>query len=184
MPPIVFDTNTANLVAAIAASLAAFASSISVIISRKALNRTTEQTNILTKQFQLAELARKEAARPRLTVEIAKYQPPEVGQLRSDIGFTVRNAGSVGFQVVRLRTQSGNTQNQDVTRSIEVHPGYPAETFVNILPVDRCNPPVLKAWFEIQTADGVRRRHAAEWELRRDQFALLKSELAEEVASK
>jgi len=180
MPPIRFDTNTANLVAAIAASLAALVSAVSVIISVKALDRATEQTKILTKQFELAEIARKEAARPRLTVEISKYRPPEIGQLRSDIGFTLRNAGQVGFHVVSLRTQSGNTQNQDVTRSIEVHPGYPAETFVNILPVDCCNPPILKAWFETETADGVRRRLAAEWEMRLGQFALLKSEMAED----
>jgi hypothetical protein len=38
---------------------------------------------------------------------------------------------------------------------------YTVETFVNILPVDRCNPPLLKARFEIETTDGVRRRHAA-----------------------
>jgi|SRR6266851_3279506 hypothetical protein len=72
MYPIGSDTNTANLVAAIAASLAALASSISVIISVLALRRTTEQTDILTKQFDLAEQARKESARPRLTVEISK----------------------------------------------------------------------------------------------------------------
>jgi len=72
MPPIVFDTNSANLIAAIAASLAAFAAFISVIVSVLALRRTTKQTGILTEQFKIAELARKEAARPRLTVEISK----------------------------------------------------------------------------------------------------------------
>ena len=180
MPPIKFDTNTANLIAAIAASLAALASSISVIVSVLALRRTTKQTDILTTQFDLAELARKEAVRPRLTVEISKYKPPDAGQMCGDVSFTLRNAGQVGFRLVSLRTQSGTTQNQDVTCSIEVHPGYPAETFVNIQPVDRCNPPVLKAWFEIETPDRIRRRHAAEWELRRSQFILLKSEMAED----
>jgi hypothetical protein len=183
MPLIGFDMNTASQLAAIAASLAALASSVSVIISVKSLNRTTKQTDILTKQFELAELARKESARPRLTAAISKYQPPEVGQLRGDVSFTLRNAGHVGFQVVSVRTQSGNTQNQDVTCSIEVHPGYPEEIVANILPPATYNPPVFKAWFEIETPDGVRRRHAAEWELRRDQFALLKSEIAEELAS-
>jgi len=64
--------------------------------------------------------------------------------------------------------------------SIVVHPGYPAEIVASILPPGGYNPPVLKAWFEIEMADGVRRRHAAEWELRRSQFVLLKSEMAEE----
>jgi hypothetical protein len=181
MPPIRFDTNAANLVVAIAACLAAFASSISVIISAKALRRTTKQTDILVKQFELAELARTVAARPRLTVEISKYQPPESDQLRSDLSCRLRNAGHVGFQVVSVRTHSGNSQNQDLTCSIEVHPGYPAEIVANVLPPATYNPPVLKAWFEIETPDGVRRRHAAEWELRRGTgFALLKSEIAEE----
>jgi hypothetical protein len=57
MHPIGADTNTANLVAAIAASLAALASSMSVIISALALRRTTEETDILTKQS-------KEVSRP------------------------------------------------------------------------------------------------------------------------
>ena len=83
--------------------------------------------------------------------------------------------------MVSVRTQSGDTQNQDVTRSIEVHPGYPAEIVANVLPPATYNPPILKAWFEIKTPDGVRRRHAAEWDLRRGpSFALLKSEIAEE----
>lgn len=181
MPSITFDTNAANLIAAIAASLAAIASSISVIISAKALKKTTKQTEILTAQFERAELARTEAARPRLTVEVSKYQPPESDQLRSDLSFTLRNAGHAGFRLVSLRTQSGNTHNQDVPCSIEVHPGYPAEIEANILPPATYNPPVLKAWFEIETPDGVRRQHAAEWEQRLGAgFALLKSETAEE----
>src|SRR6266849_6045029 len=109
MSPIRFDTNAANLVAAIAASLAALISAISVIISAKALDRTTEQTRVLTEQFKIAELARKEAARPRLTVEVLKYQPPDTGQMRGCITFTLRNAGQVGFRLRSLRTQSGNT---------------------------------------------------------------------------
>jgi hypothetical protein len=44
MPPIRFDTNAANPVAAIAASLAALAASVSVIVSVLALRRTTKQT--------------------------------------------------------------------------------------------------------------------------------------------
>src|SRR5713101_7242673 len=111
MQPIKFDANTASWISAIMASLAALASSISVIISWKALERTTKQTDILVRQFELAELARKESARPRLTVEISKYEPPDSGQMRGDVTFTLRNAGYVGFQVVRVRTQSGNTQN-------------------------------------------------------------------------
>ena len=97
MPPIAFDTNTANLVAAIAASLAALAASISVIVSVVALRRTTKQTNILTEQFNIAQLARKEAARPRATVEVLRYLPPDSGQMRSDITFTLRNAGHIDF---------------------------------------------------------------------------------------
>jgi hypothetical protein len=49
---------TANLIAAIAASLAALAASISVIISAVSLKRTTKQTEILTKQFDISEQAR------------------------------------------------------------------------------------------------------------------------------
>ena len=180
MQPIRFDTNTANLVAAIAASLAALASSISVIISVLALRTTKKQTDILVSQFELAELARKESARPRLTVEISKYQPPDSGQMRGDVTFTLRNAGSVGFQVVRVRTQSGNTQNDDLICSIAVPPGYPTEIVAHILPPGRDNPPALRAWFEMETPDGVRRRYAVEWELRRNQFVLLKSEIAKE----
>jgi hypothetical protein len=175
-----FDTNTANLVAAIAASTAALASSISVIISVVALRRTTKQTIILTKQFELAELARKESARPRLTVEISKYRPPDSNQMQGVISFTLRNAGNVRFQVVSIRTQSGDTRNQDMPRSIEVHPGYPTEIVATVLPPGSFNPPAFKAWFEIETPDGVRRRHAAEWELRRSQFILLKSETVKE----
>jgi hypothetical protein len=180
MPPNGSDTNTANLVAAIAASLAALASSISVIVSVLVLGRTTKQTDILTEQFKIAELASKEAARPRLTVEISKYRPPDIGQMCGDVSFTLRNAGQVGFRLASLRTQSGDTQNQDVTCSIEIHPGYPAEIVANIFPPGRHNPPALKAWFEIETPDGMRRRHAAEWELRRSQFVLLKSEMVED----
>ena len=175
------DINIASSVAAIAASLAALASSISVIISWQALKKTTKQTKILTAQFERAELARIEAARPRLTVEVSKYQPPESDQLRSDVSFTLRNAGYTGFRLVGLRIQSGDTQNQDVTRSIEVHPGYPAEIVANVLPPAMYNPPVFKAWFQIETPDGARRQHAAEWEQRRGAgFALLKSETAKE----
>lgn len=181
MPSIVFDTNSANLIAAIAASLAAVAAFISVIVSVLALRRITKQTDILTEQFKIAELARKEAARPRLTVEISKFQPPELGQMRGDVTFALRNAGHVGFHVVAVRTQSGNTHNQDVTRLIEVHPGYPAYIVANILPPATFNPPILKAWFEIETDDSsVPRQLEVEWELRRGEFALLKSELAEE----
>lgn len=180
MPPIGSDTNTANLVAAIAASLAALASSISVIVSMLALRKTTKQTDVLTEQFKIAELARKEASRPRLTVEVSKYKPPDTGEMRGDVSFTLRNAGQVGFRLVSLRTQSQNTQNQDVICSIEIHSGYPAEITANIQPPGSFNPPILKAWFEIETADRVRRRHAAEWELRRSHFVLLKSEMAEE----
>jgi hypothetical protein len=179
MPPNGSDTNTASLIAVIAASLAALASSVSMIVSVLALRKTAKQTDILTTQFDLAELARKEAARPHLTVEISKYKPPETGQMQGDVSFTLRNAGQIGFRLMSLRTQSGNTQNQDVTCSIEIHPGYPAEIVANIFPADRHNPPVLKAWFEIETPDEKRRRHAAEWEVQRSQFVLLKSELAE-----
>jgi len=99
MSSIGFDTNAANLVAAISASLAAVASSISVIVSVLALRTTTKQTDILTEQFKIAELARREAARPRSTVEISKYLSPDRGQMRSDVSFTLRNAGHVGFHV-------------------------------------------------------------------------------------
>jgi hypothetical protein len=180
MPPSGPDTNTANLVAAIAACLAAFASSISVIISAKALSRTTKQTEILAAQFERAELARVEAGRPRLTVEISKYQPPDSGQMRGDVTFTVRNAGQVGFRLVGLRSQSGDTQNQDVPCSVEIHPGYPEAITVNILPPGNYNPPALKAWLEIETPGGARYQHAAEWELRRSRFVVLKSETAGE----
>jgi hypothetical protein len=61
MSSIEFDTDAASLVAAIAGSLDAVASSISVIISMLALRRTTAQTDILTKQFEHAELESKEA---------------------------------------------------------------------------------------------------------------------------
>ena len=174
------DTNTPNLVAAIAASLAALAASVSVIVSVLALRKTTKQTEILTKQFDLAELARKGAALPRLAVEVSKYKPPDTGQMRGDITFTLRNAGQVGFRLVSLRTQSGNTQNQDGAHSVEIHPGYPAEIVSNILPPGGYNPHVLRAWFEIETPDGIRHRHAAQWELLRSQFVLLKSEMVEE----
>ena len=100
--------------------------------------------------------------------------------MRGDVSFTLRNAGHVGFQVVSVRTQSGNTQNEDLICSIEVQPGYPTEIVVNILPPGGYNPPAFKAWFEIEMPNGVRCRHAAEWELRRSQFVLLKSEIAEE----
>jgi len=180
MSPIRFDTNAANLVAAIAASLAALISAISVIISAKALDRTTEQTRVLTEQFKIAELARKEAARPRLTVEVLKYQPPDTGQMRGYITFTLRNAGQVGFRLRSLRTQSGNTQNQDVICSIEIHPGYPAEVTANIQPPGSFNPPALRAWFEIETPGEMRRRHSAEWELQAGQFVLLKSAMLDE----
>lgn len=173
-----FDTNTANLVAAIAASLAAMAAFISVIVSVLVLRKTTKQTDILTEQFKIVDLARKEAARPRLTVEISKYRPPDSGQMRSDIRFTLRNAGHIGIRVVRIQTQSGQSPNQDVICSVEIHPGYPEEVVANILPPAPCNPPVLKAWFEIATPDGAHRQLDAEWELRTGQFALLKSELA------
>ncbi len=179
MPPNGMDANAANLVAAIAASLAALASSLSVVISGKALKKTTKQTEILTRQFQLAEVARAEAARPRLTVEISEYRPPDSGQLRGDVTFTLRNAGHVGFRLIGLRTQSGNSQNEDVSCSIEAHPGYPEEITANVLPPGSYNPPVLKAWFEIETPEGVRCRHAAQWEMRRSQFVLLKSETIE-----
>jgi hypothetical protein len=179
MQPIKFDTNTANLVAAIAASLAALASSISVIISVLALRTTRKQTDVVVGQFELAELARKESALPRLTVEISKYQPPDSGQMRSDVSFTLRNAGQMGFRVLRVGTQSGNTRNDDLACSIAVPPGYPTEIVVNILPVDRSNPPTLKAWFEIEAPDGTR-VHAAEWELRSNQFVLRKSEIAKD----
>jgi hypothetical protein len=178
MDPVKFDADTASLVAAIAASLAAVASTISAIISAITLRRITKQTDILAKQFEASEPASKETARPRLTVEVSNYRPPAQGQLRSDVIFTLRNAGNVGFQVVHVRTQSGNTQNEDVTRSMEVHPGYPAEIVVNILPPGGYNPPILKAWFEIVTLD-MRRQHAAEWEMRDSQFALLKSEMSD-----
>ena len=46
----------------------------------------------------------------------------------------------------------------------------------HILPPDAFNPPVVKAWFEIETPDGVRHRHTAEWERQRGHFILLKSE--------
>jgi hypothetical protein len=180
MIPVRFDADTASWVSAIIASLAAVASTISAIISAITLRRITKQTEILARQFELSELERNEAALPLLTVEVSDYQPPTEGQLRGDVSFTLRNAGHVGFQVVHARTQSGNTQNEDVTRSIEVHPGYPAKIVVNILPPGGYNPPVLKAWFAIETADGMRRRHAAEWEMRNGQFALLKSEMADE----
>ncbi len=181
MPPIVFDTDSANLVAAIAACLAAFAASISVIVSVLALKRTTKQTDILVEQFKIAELERKKAARPLMRVEVSKYKPPDRGQMRGDITFTLRNAGHVGFHVVGLRTQSGNTHNQDVTRLIEVHPGYSAEIVASILPPATFNPPTLKAWFVIETDDGADPRQLeAEWELQRDQFVPLKSEMVEE----
>jgi hypothetical protein len=177
MPLNASDTNTANLVAAIAASLAALAASVSVIVSVLALRKTAKQTDILTVQLDLAELARKEAARPRLAAEVLRYKPPDSGQMRGDITFTLRNAGQVGFRLVSLRTQSGDTQNQDILCSVEVHPGYPAEIVANILPPGGYNPPALSAWFEIETADGTRRRHAAQWELLRGKFILLKSEM-------
>jgi hypothetical protein len=176
MPRVTFDANIASRVAAIAASLAALASAISAIISALALRRTTKQTNILAEQFEIAEIERKESARPRLTVEVSDYRPPDSGQNLGAIKFTLRNAGRAGFRVVNIRTQSGNTQNRDMTRSIEVHPGYPAETVVDILPPGGYNPPTLKAWFEIETPDDIRHRHAAEWELQRSHFVLLKSE--------
>jgi hypothetical protein len=175
MSPVALDTNTANQIASITASLAALFSAVSVIISGLALRRSTKQTNILTKQFEAAELAHKESLRPRLAVEISEYKPPDSGQMRGDVGFILRNAGGVSLHVVRVRTQSGNTQNQDVDRSIEVHPGYPVETVVNILPPDGFNPPILKAWFEIETRDGLEHLHVAEWELQRSLFVLLKS---------
>jgi hypothetical protein len=84
MPLVAFNTNTATLVAAVAAALAAFFSAISVIISWLALRVTTKQTNILTKQFEVAELAREESARPRLTAEISEYRPPDHDQVRGD----------------------------------------------------------------------------------------------------
>lgn len=180
MRPIEFDANTASWVSAIMASLAVVAASVSAIISAIALKRTTKQTDILVRQFELAELARKEAAQPRLTVEVSKYQPADSGQMRGDISFTVRNAGHVGLRLLGLRTQSGDTQNEDVPCSIEIHPGYPEVIVANILPPGRYNPPVLKAWFEIETSEGVQRRHAAEWELRNSRFVLLKSGIAVE----
>jgi len=59
---------------------------------------------------------------------------------------------------------------------IEVHPGYPAEIVANILPPSG-NPPIFKAWFEIETADGGGCELEADWELRSDRFALLKSKI-------
>jgi hypothetical protein len=171
-------SDTASLVAAIAASLAAVASTIGAIISAVTLRRITKQTDILAKQFEVAELDRKERTRPRLTVEISKYRRPESNEVRGDITFALRNAGHVGFQVVSVRTHSGGVQNQDVVCSIEAHPGYSTDIVVNLNPPDRSNPPTVKAWFEIVTPDG-RRRHAAEWELRNGEFALLKSEMEE-----
>jgi hypothetical protein len=176
MHSLAFDS--ASLVAAIAASLAAVAATISAIISAITLRRITKQTDIFAKQFEVAELERMERTRPRLTVEISKYRRPESNELRGDITFTLRNAGHVGFQVVSVRTQSGGVQNQDLICSIEAHPGYPTDIPVNLMPPDRSNPPTVKAWFEIVTPDG-RRRHAAEWELRNGEFALLKSEMSD-----
>lgn len=171
-------SDSASLVAAIAASLAAVASTISAIISGITLRRITKQRDIFAKQFEAAELERKERTRPRLTVEVARYRPPPHGVMRGDITFLLRNAGHEGFQVVSVRTQSGDVQNQDVTCSIEAHPGYPVEINIELLPMGRSNPPSLEAWFEIVTPYG-RRRHAAKWELRNDQFTLLKSEMSD-----
>jgi hypothetical protein len=44
----------------------------------------------------------------------------------------------------------------------------------HILPPDGFNP--LKAWFDIETPDGVGHRHTAEWERQRGHVILLKSE--------
>jgi hypothetical protein len=138
-----------------------------------------KQTAILARQFELAELARKDTARPRLTVEISGYQPPDSGQMGGDVTFTLRNAGHVGFRVTFVQTQSGNTQNPILICSIEVHPSYPTTKVVAKVQLPSIfNPPTLKAWFGIETPD-VKRRHAAEWEMRRGQFELLKSELDE-----
>jgi hypothetical protein len=140
----------ANLIAAIAASLAALASGVSVIFSALALRSTRKQTAILSRQFELAE-ARKESAVPRLTVAILKYRPPDADEMRGDITFMLRNAGAVGFQVVSVHSMSGNTHSQSAIRSIEVYPGQTAEIVLNVLPPGSFNPPNLKPLFEIET---------------------------------
>ena len=170
---IVFDTNTAALIAAIGGLLAALTTSFSVIYSARTLRTITKQTEILTKQFDIAEQARKESARPRLNVELSNYKPPDSGQMRGDVTFTLRNIGSVTFRVVKVESQSGNTKNQDLALSIYVYPGSTAPIVANLQPPENYNPPVLKAWFDIETPDGIGHRCAAAWEVRRGYFILL-----------
>jgi hypothetical protein len=113
-----------------------------------------------------------------LTVAISKYRPPDRQELRGDVTFMLRNAGHVGFQIVHVRTQSGDTQNQDLICSIDVHPGYPEEIVASIEPPGAFNPPTLKAWFQVVTPED-RPLYAARWEVRNGQFALLRSEMTD-----
>jgi hypothetical protein len=168
-------------VASIAAVIAAAAGIASAIIYWKTFQSVNVQTEISRKQLEQAEIARREASRPRLTIEVSKWKPPNAGEMRGDITFAVRNAGQIGFRIVRARTQSGDTQNQDVALSIDVHSGHTAYIPANILPIYSFNPPALKAWFEIEAPGYGRRRHQAEWlwNSRSDEFDLLKSQLEE-----
>jgi hypothetical protein len=154
------------------------------------LKRTTKQTEILTKQFDISEQARKESARPRLKVDVIRYWPPNNVDVRRDISFSLRNAGAIPFRVVSMQSQSGDTRNQDVTRSIELHPGYPAEVTLNVNRFEFDTRRILRVWFQIETSLGDQFRHMAEWEVtgvdsiidsvEPGQFSLLKSELDKE----
>jgi hypothetical protein len=168
-------------VASIAAVIAAAAAIASAVIYLKTFQSVNSQTEISRRQFEQAELDRREATRPRLTVEISKWEPPNAREMRGDITFALRNAGQIGFRIVSARTQSGNTHNQDVALSIDVHSGHTAYISANILPIYQFNPPALKAWFEIEAPGYGRRRHHAEWlwNSRSGEFELLKSQLEE-----
>jgi hypothetical protein len=94
------------------------------------------------------------------------------------------------FRVVSMQSQSGDTRNQDVTRSIELHPGYPAEVTLNVNRFEFDTRRILRVWFQIETSLGDQFRHMAEWEVtgvrsiidsvEPGQFSLLKSELEKE----